>query len=114
MDNRGRVISDYVSEFSNPMSARKGDSIRVIRKNDGKYKSWYWCRSDSGIEAWVPEVVLSISGDRATLSQDYNSRELDSSENEIVDILYEMGGWSWCRNSRGKEGWLPSDILGKT
>lgn len=87
----------------------KGSSIEIIRRNDGKYREWYWCRTGDGNEAFVPGQVLEVNGSTGTFLRDYNSLELTVSRGDILIMLYEMGGWTLARKSTGEEGWVPSE-----
>lgn len=111
MSNTFRVIQDYTREFEKPMIRRKGDRIEVIRKNDGKYRDWYWCRDSEGIETWVPETLLEINGKDGFLKSDYTSWELTVSEGEIISVNFETGGWAFCTNAEGEEGWVPIENM---
>lgn len=106
-----RLTKGYVREFPVPMSVSEGDSVEIIRKNDGIYPGWYWCRSEDGVEAWVPSEFFTTSGGTGTMLRPYNSWELNASKDEVVEALYSSQGWAWCRKSDGEEGWLPVDNL---
>lgn len=110
MERRIRIIRGYAGEFEDPILMKKGSPIRVIRKNEGRYSEWYWCRTEDGKEAFVPEQILEIEGSSATFLRDYNSKELTVSEGEFLISIYEMGGWTWARKSSGEEGWIPDEI----
>ncbi len=92
MDRRLRVVKPYRREFENPLVISKGNSVEVIKRNEGRYKEWYWCRSEDGIEAFVPKKLVSVEGRTATFLADYDSSELTVSEGETLIQLYEMDG----------------------
>ncbi len=109
MDRRLRVIKPYSREFEHPLVVAKGTTIEVIKRNDGRYKEWYWCRSEDGIEAFVPEELVRVDGTTATFLADYDSSELTISEGETLIQLAEMGGWIWAKKSTGEKGWIPAE-----
>ncbi|MFB7213558.1 SH3 domain-containing protein [Streptomyces sp. NPDC056255] len=39
--------------------------------------------------------------------------QLPASEGDTVDVLKDdpESGWSWCRDSSGREGWVPHRVL---
>lgn len=107
MEGRIRITGGYVKEFGNPISMKSGSRIEVIKRNDGKYKERYWCRTMEGVEAFVPEQLLAVEGNMATFLRDHDSRELTVSRGEVLVSLYEVGEWTWARKSSGEEGWIP-------
>ncbi len=109
MERRIRVIKDYAREFENPISMKKGSHIKVIRKNEGRYKEWFWCKNEEGIEAFVPSEILEIEGSSAVFLQDYDSREHTVYVGDILIFIYEMGGWAWVKKSSGQDGWIPKE-----
>lgn len=106
-DTRLKVVEAYVREFGNPMKASSGEEVEILKKNDGKYREWYWCRSGDGTESWVPQQVIRISGNMATFSEDYDATELTVDIGDVLTLIHRMGGWAWCLDSRGQRGWVP-------
>lgn len=88
-----RVTKPYHRESDHHLVVSKGTAIEVIKRNDGRYKEWYWCRSEDGIEAFVPEQLVRVDGKAAIFLADYDSTELTVSEGETLILLNEMGGW---------------------
>ena len=112
MDRRIRVIKHYDREFQNAIVMKKGSTILIIRRNEGIYKEWFWCRTDDGTEAFVPEEILEVGGPTATFLKDYDSKELTVFEGDVLISIFDMGGWTWARKSSGEEGWIPNEITG--
>lgn len=108
MVDRVIVTRKYEREFDTPLVAPEGTVLEVLRRNEGIYKEWFVCRSSQGIEAYVPEEMLEIDGDKGTLLADYNSWELTVTTGEILVKLQEMGGWIWAKNSEDEYGWVPT------
>jgi hypothetical protein len=42
---------------------------------------------------------------------DYTARELDADAGQRVMLIDEAGGWWWCENEQGAQGWLPARDL---
>lgn len=68
----GWVPARYLSADSGPATVRvpydttelpvaAGESVQVITRDDTS--GWWWCKSDSGTEGWVPIEVFDISTD---------------------------------------------------
>ena len=43
--------------------------------------------------------------------RDYNSRELEVQEGEIVSIMEVVSGWAWVLNEGNEKGWVPIGCL---
>jgi len=54
--------------------------------------------------------ALEIGKENAA-TKDFDTIELTVSTGEIVFVPNGMNGWSWCRNDRNQEGWIPDDCL---
>lgn len=106
-----RVNKSYSAEFPNPIEMKKGDKIRVLKRNEGDYKRWFWCRTDNGVEAYVPENALDVKETIGTFVTDYTSLELDAEEGESMSILHRFDGWAFCVNDKVEKGWLPLENL---
>jgi uncharacterized protein YgiM (DUF1202 family) len=102
----GRVIKDYLTAYPEPLTALKGESLTIVKK-DGEWPGWAWCLKDNGRGGWVPEKYIKAIGDQGFMICDYDAAELSVSIGELVTILKEESGWFWCRNKDGKDGWVP-------
>ncbi len=85
--------------------------MRVTEKRDlwKDIHVWIWCVNQAGKEGWVPEPYLEVDGSSGTGNRDYDAVELDIEEGEYLDVLDEVNGWCWCRDTKGKTGWVPTE-----
>lgn len=67
----------------------------------------------AGGSGWVPARHLSAGSGRAVVTAAYDTRELPTSEGEVLDVIErdDESGWLWCRSSDGNEGWVPARTL---
>lgn len=86
----------------------KGEPLSLSRREDTwDGHRWLWAIAEDGREGWVPDDLVRETEGRHTASRDYSAAELSCTEGEIVEVARETHGWAWCRNSDGKEGWVP-------
>ncbi len=102
-----KVIELYKASFPDALLAMRGDRVSVGRE-DPEMKGWFWCKDLNGMEAWVPETHINISGEYAVFNQPYNSIEHTVEPGEIVQYLGEFLGWTECLNKEWKYGWIPA------
>ncbi len=79
----------------------------VITKRDTEWPAFLWCINADGEGAWIPENYLDRNDEVGILNVEYSSVELKADKGEQLTIVKSEGGWHWCRNSRGKLGWIP-------
>ncbi len=114
MDRRFKIIKGYDREIQNPIVIMKGSTILIIKRNYGKYKDWFWCRTDDGKDAFVRVEILEVGSSTATFLKDYESKELTVFESDVLVPIFEMGGWTWARKSSEDEGWIPMKLRSPT
>ncbi len=100
------VIRPHKATYPEPLVIKAGESVTVGR-SDTEYPGWIWCTHSSGRSAWVPERFLQRNGDFAVLLRDYDSTELTVDIGDQLALLGEESGWFWCRDGRGRLGWVP-------
>jgi hypothetical protein len=49
---QAKVLEDFEAV---DLSVGQGEAVTVLREVSG----WFWCRSEAGLEGWVPDYVLS-------------------------------------------------------
>jgi hypothetical protein len=87
-----------------------GEVVEVERE-DLSWPDWLLCRQDDGARSWLPKADLELSGDIATLKNEYDSTELNSEADDLVTVERAYGGWAWCTTNDGRAGWLPEEKL---
>ena len=62
---------------------------------------------------WVPARHLSSGHGPAVVEAAYDTTELPVAAGEEVTVFErdEAGGWWWCRNDDGSEGWVPVRVF---
>jgi hypothetical protein len=104
------VTAAYAASNPDPIAGRDGERVQVgeIELWDDN-PAWVWCKCASvrGTSGWVPASYLEVSGATGVLRREYDARELTMHGGEPLTILEEEGGWYWCRERNGTEGWLP-------
>jgi hypothetical protein len=109
-----KVINDY--EYRGQIiELQAGDTVQLGERSnpDGPYPNWIHCESDkTGKGGWVAIGILTVTGNTAVVNEDYTSEEMTVSTDDIVDTLYELNGWYWCRRlSDSKEAWVDKGNL---
>jgi len=110
------VINDY--EYKGQIIELEiGDTVRLGERTDsnGQYPGWIHCRSDrTGKTGWVAIVVLEMQENTAMVKERYTSEEMTVIAGDIVETIYGMGGWWWCKRlSDSKEAWIDKSNLHK-
>ena len=106
-----RANADYTVVDRCPLQLEAGDVVKTGPK-DKQWPGWIWVSNDAGRGTYVPEdCVKKEKGQPATMSQAFNARDLSVEKGAVVTGLREVGGWLWCRDASGAEGWLPAFVL---
>lgn len=104
------VIKKHKSNYPNPINVRKGEKVLVGKEYEGEedWVNWRYCyKTDKSQEGWIPEQLLNISSQHGVLKEDYTAKELTINKGKKVEGINELNGWVWCRDSQGREGWIP-------
>lgn len=104
------AVQNYRRAYDVSLIGLAGDILTPLRW-DAEYPGWVWCADTQGIEAWVPESWLVVSGGRAVLKNDYNSNELDLQIGDRLVLLIEENGWYCALRAGGELGWVPADSV---
>ncbi|MEV5980988.1 SH3 domain-containing protein [Streptomyces sp. NPDC052114] len=62
---------------------------------------------------WVPARHLSGPSGSVRVEIPYDTTELPTAAGDTLEVVAEdrASGWLWCRNSDGREGWVPVSSL---
>ncbi len=104
------AIKNHRSESDEVLIASTGDELSFERR-ETIYQGWIWCTDLNGIQAWVPETYVSISGDSCRMIRDYISRELDIDVGDKVEVLEIESSWAWVLDRHDKFGWIPMECI---
>ena len=111
---RMKVVADY-QYMGQIIELLAGDTVQLGERSDsnGPYPDWIHCTSDrSGKTGWVAVGILTRDGDSAVVNEDYTSEEMTVTAGDIVETIYELNGWYWCkRPADGKEAWVDKGNL---
>ena len=106
------AISPYQSAFPHPIKLVKGDTVALpATDRESEWQGWVWCEDAHGVNGWVPEAYLAVSGNRGTALCDYDATELTVYAGEKLACSQETCGWYWCSNAAGESGWVPKEHL---
>jgi len=108
------VIRDYAPQYARPIAVRANEIVQLGDRDD-EYPEWQWCRSDAGLEGWVPVSLLvdTVPG-RARITEDYEATELAVRAGESVRVARRIGQWARVTNAFGETGWIPEAVMTST
>ena len=88
-----------------------GDEV-TVRRRDTTWPAFVFVETDDG-EGWVPERFLATDAGRTTVLTSYDTTELATEVGERLAVVAtdHQGGWVWCRNADGAEGWVPMSTV---
>lgn len=109
------VSAEWTASAANPLAGRAGEQAtatdRVEDWRETRGWTWRWCRDGQGREGWAPEALLTVSGNVATLREDYDARELTVAVGARLTVERELAGWALCRAEDEARGWVPLECL---
>lgn len=93
------------------ISLRPGEAV-LARRLPSPWPAFSWVETETG-GGWVPTRYLSAPEGPATVMTAYDTTELPVRAGDPLTILVPdpESGWSWCRDARGREGWVPDQAL---
>ena len=105
-----RLLRDYRTQYHDPIRFARGEPVQVGRR-DSEWPEFLWATDAQGRSGWVHQRYLDRDSGAAKATRNYSARELDATCGERVQLLDEAGGWWWCENTDGVQGWLPTRDL---
>jgi hypothetical protein len=108
-----RCIKEYRTPYSDSISFQKGEKISVGEEydKDPAWKGWFQCQGELGQTAWVPISYIQIKAEYGFMLCDYDAKELDLIEGEVVRITKFVNGFGNATNQKGEIGWVPLNHL---
>ncbi|MPT14535.1 MAG: hypothetical protein E2601_06475 [Microbacterium sp.] len=105
------LTADHEIPDRSPLAINPGDVVQV-GDWDTEWPAFIFVTALRGT-GWVPGRHLDIDGSVAMVRVAYDTAELPAVTGESVDVIENdaESGWSWCRNSDGREGWIPNRVL---
>lgn len=108
------VFQKYESCYPNPLILKVGDKVKILKKETNpEWPDWFFCKTIDNNEGWISIKYISGTVGEVEITKPYNATELTVEPGEDLIQLKEEGGWVWCRNSLGHEGWVPKNIFQK-
>lgn len=111
------VSTAWEATYTNVLAGRAGERVEATARVEDWHETsgwtWRWCRDSQGREGWVPEALLVVDGAAATLSEEYDARELTVAVGTQVTVERELAGWALCRVADGTSGWVPLECLSR-
>jgi len=105
-----RVVVAYTCAYPNPLRVKEGEMVTAERR-DCEWPGWIWCRSEAGVEGWLPEEFLTLNDQvgQAELKREVDATELTVAVGDELTLIDEVAGWIRCRAADGSVGWIPAD-----
>ncbi|PSL38466.1 SH3 domain-containing protein [Labedella gwakjiensis] len=105
------LTADHETPERAPLVIRPGDIVQVGDR-DTEWPTFVFVTTPQGA-GWVPSRHLDIDGFVGIVRVGYHTTELPASSGETVDVLADdpESDWSWCRDTDGREGWIPHRVL---
>jgi hypothetical protein len=111
---RVRAATDHEIPERAPIRVEPGEAVGVGPR-DTAWPAFVFVTTGHG-EGWVParHLELDPAGIRGVVRSAYDTTELPTTAGEELEVLErdDESGWLWCRNTRGREGWVPLNTLG--
>jgi hypothetical protein len=106
-----RVTASVAHEIPEraPLRIVVGDQVEVGGR-DTDWPAFVFVTTARG-GGWVPGRHLSSAdAGPAMVVVPYDTTELPTEAGQVLDVLAEdpESGWLWCRNTSGREGWVPA------
>ncbi len=110
-----KSISPHTTEYENPIKLSKGEIVKLgDLAPEEKWNNWIWVENDKQQGGWVPVQIIENTEDNKNgiALEDFNSKELNISKNEIVIKVKSFNGWSRVRKTTNNdEGWIPDEVI---
>jgi hypothetical protein len=103
---RYKVLTDYQTQYPDPIVMRAGDPLQV-GEADADNPAWVWCTGPDGRSGWVPRAYFAWDGAAGRALRDYAATELNVRVGEVLTGGEEESGWVWAANAQGQKGWVP-------
>ncbi|MDY0829821.1 SH3 domain-containing protein [Microbacterium sp. BG28] len=110
---RAQLTADHEIPDRAPLIVHPGDRVAVGQR-DTEWPAFVFVTAATGC-GWVPARHIDIDGAAGIVRTGYDTTELAARTGDVVEILTEdtESGWSWCRDTAGREGWVPDRVLAR-
>ena len=108
---RARLLGPHRSQYPDPVHFRRGEVVGLGAR-DEEWPAFAWVTCNEGRAGWAPvDWLQPLDASRARALRDYDARELDADDGDMVTLHHEHGGWWWSERADGALGWLPARNL---
>ena len=68
------MTAAYKCAYPTPLRVKQGEVV-AAEPRDCEWPGWIWCRSEDGVEGWLPEefLILDESAAQAELKRDVDA-----------------------------------------
>jgi SH3 domain len=108
---RVRVLSAHEVPQRPPIRVAAGQHVEVGER-DTTWPAFVFITTEDG-SGWVPSRHIDTSSDPPVMLAPYDTTELPARAGDMLTVLVhdELSGWTWVRDSRGQEGWVPDSAI---
>jgi Variant SH3 domain/SH3 domain len=107
---QARLVRAYATRHADPIAFAAGEAV-VVGARDEEWPEFWWATDPRGRSGWVHRRFIAGTEGTTRAMQDYDARELDAAEGDIIELIEEAGGWWWSVDAHGRRGWLPARDL---
>lgn len=110
------VKTGHKSEYPHPICFEAGDQLQIGHEDD-QYPGWLLVKTSDENEGWAPKDYIAVdpgNSNSGVALCTYTAFELNTFQGEALQVLKELNGWYWVKNSQGLFGWVPSETVAIT
>ncbi len=104
---RARVAAAHRAPERPAIRVTIGDRV-TLGERDTDWPQFVWAMLASGLGGWIPAAMFDAERGPARALDDYDTRELDAGEGELLVLHHETASWWWAQDARGRTGWIPA------
>ncbi|MDA9556459.1 hypothetical protein N9R79_03015 [Vibrio sp.] len=106
---KGIVVKAHRSKYPDPIEFNSGEKVILAYLNREAF-GWVKVKTQDKKCGWVPTELIDINEYESTAitRRNYNSRELNSCVDDMIEIVEELNSWYLAANQLGEVGWLPA------
>lgn len=107
---RARVATAHRAPDREPIRCTAGDTM-TLGERDTEWPEFIWAELEHGQGGWIPAALFAQAGDRAVITQDYDTRELEADPGDELRLHNWLADWWWAENANGTCGWIPARAI---
>jgi hypothetical protein len=105
------AIRDHVIPDRPPIQVTAGERVQAGQR-DTTWPAFTFVTTADG-SGWVPTRYVRQGTDGGIIVHPYDTTELETSAGEELTVVAtdDVSGWTWVRNTAGREGWVPNETI---